>query len=86
MVTCEADKMLNPGFKEELDRILALLPRERQNLLFSATLNYDVSLLQRILLHDPQVIRIADEADEIDLIHELKPGESKTVTITGEKS
>ncbi|MDB4107151.1 DEAD/DEAH box helicase, partial [Bacteroidia bacterium] len=38
LVLDEADKMLNLGFKDELDRILSLLPTKRQNLLFSATL------------------------------------------------
>lgn len=71
LVLDEADKMLNLGFKEEVDRILALLPRKRQNLLFSATLGEDLSLIQQVLLKDPQVIKIADEADGIDLIHQL---------------
>lgn len=68
LVLDEADKMLNPGFKEEVDRILALLPQKRQNLLFSATLSDNVSLIHRMLLKDPEVIKIADETGEIDLI------------------
>jgi ATP-dependent RNA helicase RhlE len=71
LVLDEADKMLNLGFKEEVDRILALLPPKRQNLLFSATLGEDLSLIQQVLLKDPQVIKIAAETDEIDLIHQL---------------
>ena len=71
LVLDEADKMLNLGFKEEVDRILALLPPNRQNLLFSATLSPDLGLIQQVLLNDPLVIKIADEMDEIDLIHQL---------------
>ena len=71
LVLDEADKMLNLGFKEEVDRILALLPRKRQNLLFSATLGDDLSRVQQVVLRNPQVIKITDEADEIDLIHQL---------------
>jgi ATP-dependent RNA helicase RhlE len=71
LVLDEADKMLNLGFKEEVDRILALLPPKRQNLLFSATLGDDLGLIQQVVLRNPQVIKIADEADEIDLIHQL---------------
>ncbi len=71
LVLDEADKMLNLGFKEEVDRILALLPANRQNLLFSATLSEDLSLIQQVLLNDPQVIKIAAETDEIDLINQL---------------
>ena len=71
LVLDEADKMLNLGFKEEVDRILALLPPKRQNLLFSATLSEDLGLIQQLILREPQVIKIADEADEIDLINQL---------------
>ncbi len=71
LVLDEADKMLNLGFKEEVDRILALLPPRRQNLLFSATLSDNVSLIQQVLLKDPQVIKIEAETNEIDLINQL---------------
>lgn len=68
LVLDEADKMLNPGFEEEMKRIFALLPRKRQNLLFSATLNDDLNNLKQILLHDPVVINIEPEEDCLDLI------------------
>lgn len=71
LVLDEADKMLNLGFKEEVNGILALLPPDRQNLLFSATLSEDLNLIQQILLKEPQVIKIAAETDEIELIHQL---------------
>lgn len=74
LILDEADKMLNLGFKSEVDRILKLLPSRRQNLLFSATLSSDLSSMQQVLLHDPEIINIStnsDEADEIDLIHQL---------------
>ncbi|MES2438808.1 MAG: DEAD/DEAH box helicase [Verrucomicrobiota bacterium] len=71
LVLDEADKMLNLGFKEEMDRILAVLPPKRQNLLFSATLSDDLGLIQQVLLNNPQVIRIAAETDGIELIHQL---------------
>jgi ATP-dependent RNA helicase RhlE len=71
LVLDEADKMLNLGFKEEVDRILTLLPPKRQNLLFSATLGDDLSRVQQVVLRNPQVIKIAAEVDEIDLIHQL---------------
>ncbi len=70
LVLDEADKMLNLGFKEEVDRILALLPRKRQNLLFSATLSADLSLIQQLILKDPQVIEIAAGTDDRDLIQQ----------------
>ena len=71
LVLDEADKMLNLGFKVEIDRILAVLPSTRQNLLFSATLSDDLGLIQQVLLHDPEVIKIASEADTINSINQI---------------
>jgi len=71
LVLDEADKMLNLGFKEEVSRILALLPKKRQNLLFSATLSDDVNNINQILLHNPLVIKIESENNNIDLIKQL---------------
>lgn len=68
LVLDEADKMLNLGFKEEMSRIFARLPQERQNLLFSATLSDDVNTITQLLLHNPLVIKIEAESDNIDLI------------------
>ena len=71
LVLDEADKMLNLGFKEEMTRIFAILPQKRQNLLFSATLSDDVNNINQILLHDPLVIKIESEPENIDLITQL---------------
>ena len=68
LVLDEADKMLNAGFKKEMKRIFDLLPQKRQNLLFSATLNDDVSNIEQMLLHDPVVVKIESEDEDIDLI------------------
>lgn len=68
LVLDEADKMLNMGFKDEINRIFALLPSKRQNLLFSATLGKDINTITEILLHDPVKIEIEQEADNLDLI------------------
>jgi len=71
LVLDEADKMLDLGFKEEVDRILSLLPVERQNLSFSATLSDDLRRIQQLILHNPQVIKITAENHDIDLIQQL---------------
>lgn len=71
LILDEADKMLNLGFREEMNRIISLLPKKRQNLLFSATLNEDVTNINQIILHDPLVIKIEPEKDYIDLINQL---------------
>lgn len=68
LVLDEADKMLNAGFKKDMNKIFDLLPQKRQNLLFSATLNDDISNINQILLHDPVIIKIEPEKEDIDLI------------------
>ena len=68
LVLDEADKMLNLGFQEEMNRIFALLPARRQNLLFSATLGKDVHTITEMLLHDPVKIEVAAAAESLDLI------------------
>ena len=70
LVLDEADKMLNLGFKEEMNQIFQLLPQKRQNLLFSATLNAEVGAIQEILLDNPVVIKIEEKAEEENLIDE----------------
>jgi len=68
LVLDEADKLLELGFKDELERILALLPKKRQNLLFSATFGEEVRQLAFALLHDPLQIVIEGEPSEPELI------------------
>jgi len=70
LVLDEADKMLNLGFKEEMDKILSFLPKKRQNLLFSATLNEKVDKVAMSFLQNPVVIRI-EEKQNLDLINQL---------------
>lgn len=71
LVLDEADKMLNLGFKDEMNRIFALLPKKRQNLLFSATLSDDVNNVNQVLLKDPIVIKIESEENTLDLIDQI---------------
>ncbi len=68
LVLDEADKMLNLGFKKEMDRIFALLPSQRQNLLFSATLSPEVQAVESILLKDPTLLQVEAPKDSVELI------------------
>jgi len=68
LVLDEADKMLNLGFKDEMNQIFNLLPSKRQNLLFSATFDKDISAITEILLHNPIKIEIEEEKQNLDLI------------------
>jgi len=71
LVLDEADKMLNLGFKDEVNKIIALLPKKRQNILLSATLSKDVELIHQVLLHDPIVIKIKEEEDSLEQINQV---------------
>ena len=73
LVLDEADKMLNLGFAEEMERIFRLLPSRRQNLLFSATLAEDIQHIKARLLRDPVIISVAEVPEEngIDLIKQV---------------
>ncbi len=70
LVLDEADKMLNMGFRDEMEAIFRLLPPRRQNLLFSATLGKDVDTVTEMLLRNPIKIEIAQEVENLDLIHQ----------------
>jgi len=70
LVLDEADKLLNLGFQKEMNQLLGLLPKKRQNLLFSATLNEEVEKVQSLLLKNPVTIKIASEENEIELIQQ----------------
>ncbi len=68
LVLDEADKLLEQGFQDELGRILALLPKKRQNLMFSATFGEEIRKLALTLLHDPLQIVIEEEGVAPDRI------------------
>ena len=71
LVLDEADKMLNLGFKKEMDQIFALLPSRRQNLLFSATLSPEVEEIQGLLLKSPVVAKVEAEKVMVELINQV---------------
>ena len=65
----EADRLLDMGFSEEINAILALLPAKRQNLFFSATFPDSVQALADSLLKDPVRIEVASEPqDKPDIV------------------
>jgi len=59
VVLDEADEMLNMGFKEDLDTILAETPNEKQTLLFSATMPKEVMRISKNYMNNPKTIEVA---------------------------
>jgi ATP-dependent RNA helicase RhlE len=68
LVLDEADKVLNMGFREELDQILNKIPSKRQNILFSATMDSEVEVLIQNLLQEPVKVSVEAENFTPDLI------------------
>ncbi|KAB7886200.1 DEAD/DEAH box helicase [Poseidonibacter ostreae] len=67
-VVDEADKMLDLGFEEELEKILENLPEKRQNLLFSATYPPKMQKIAKKITNNPITIEIENEEPTVDLI------------------
>jgi ATP-dependent RNA helicase RhlE len=70
LVLDEADRLFELGFADELDRILSLLPTQRQHLFFSATFPPSVEKLVQTLLHDPIRVVIASAPETAPDIHQ----------------
>lgn len=68
LVIDEADKMLQMGFKEEMDHLFEYIPKKKQTLLFSATMEGEVEELIKKLLQTPVRVQVAADDFTPDLI------------------
>ncbi|MFC1503686.1 DEAD/DEAH box helicase [Pseudomonadota bacterium] len=77
LVLDEADRMLSLGFTDELSALLALLPKKKQTLLFSATFPEQVQTLTQELLNDPVEIQLqsADASTLVQRVFTVNKGE-----------
>src|SRR4029077_21215711 len=64
----EADRMLDMGFIHDIKKIIAKLPKERQTLLFSATMPEDIAELGRQMLKDPAKVSVTPQATTVERI------------------
>jgi ATP-dependent RNA helicase RhlE len=70
LVLDEADRMLDMGFIRDVRKIVAALPRERQSLLFSATMPADVALLADTILRNPVRVEISPKEVTVDKVEQ----------------
>jgi len=68
LILDEADRMLDMGFIRDIRKILAVLPKKRQNLLFSATFSEEIKTLADGLLNAPAMIEVARRNSTVEVI------------------
>jgi ATP-dependent RNA helicase RhlE len=68
LILDEADRMLDMGFIHDIKKVLAVLPKKRQNLLFSATFSEEIKALADGLLNKPAMIEVARRNSTVEVI------------------
>jgi ATP-dependent RNA helicase RhlE len=83
LVLDEADRMLDMGFVHDVKKILALVPREKQSLLFSATFSEEIRDLANGLLRNPQSIQVTPSNTTVEsitqVVHPVGRGKKKAL-------
>ena len=83
LVLDEADRMLDMGFIHDVKKILALVPKDKQSLLFSATFSDEIRELANNLLKDPQSIQVTPSNTTVQritqVVHPVGRGKKKAL-------
>ena len=66
----EADRMLDMGFVHDVKKVIAKLPRQRQNLMFSATMPKEIEQLAAGILHDPAFVKVDPVSSTVERIQQ----------------
>ena len=66
----EADRMLDMGFVHDVKKVIAKLPAQRQNLMFSATMPAEIEQLAAGILHDPAFVKVDPVSSTVDRIQQ----------------
>lgn len=68
VVLDEADRMLDMGFRQDIEEIMEIIPEERQMLLFSATMSSEIKKIADKYLHDETLVKVEGESRVVDTI------------------
>ena len=68
LVVDEVDRLMKGDFQEEIDKLFKLMPKTRQNLMFTATFPTSIRKLVRRVMNEPKIVNVDDLYDDVDIL------------------